>query len=484
MNGSIQNPMLSKAGALVKHIKSQQIDRDEAKKSHPTFYRNLEEALDVRRGTQSLFSIVQSNWQTKNAVDFCSNDYLSWNTTGLIRTHFLDELSRYPDFSVAAGGSRVMEGNYPYIEETEAEIAAAHGAEAGLITSSAFDANVMVWTALPRPGDVIVYDALVHASTHEGMERSLAIRKTEFLHNDVDSFRETLLAIVDSQPLIKQGKRSIIVAVESIYSMEGDVCPLLDLVEIAEEVSQGHGNIQFVVDETHSTGLIGPKGYGLVCELGLEAEIAVRVYTYSKAMGACGGIILGSETIKSAIINFSRPSIYSTSLPFPFVAAIRAGHRLLGTPQATKGQESIQILARTFFEALTSHPLWPSAQEKGLLSVPLAAGWEERPYLTHIVTVWPRQKYIYWLYLHLLSCSFFVLPVKQPIVPVGESRLRITFHAENTPAQVTALVEQIFTWMEEVMDIEQGKTQKKVTRAAGEVYVWMKQEGLRGFGMV
>ncbi|RWA07698.1 hypothetical protein EKO27_g7408 [Xylaria grammica] len=422
MNGSIQNPMLSKAGALVKHIKSQQIDRDEAKKSHPTFYRNLEEALDVRRGTQSLFSIVQSNWQTKNAVDFCSNDYLSWNTTGLIRTHFLDELSRYPDFSVAAGGSRVMEGNYPYIEETEAEIAAAHGAEAGLITSSAFDANVMVWTALPRPGDVIVYDALVHASTHEGMERSLAIRKTEFLHNDVDSFRETLLAIIDSQPLIKQGKRSIIVAVESIYSMEGDVCPLLDLVEIAEEVSHGHGNIQFVVDETHSTGLIGPKGYGLVCELGLEAEIA--------------------------------------------------------------GQESIQILARTFFEALTSHPLWPSAQEKGLLSVPLAAGWEERPYLTHIVTVWPRQKYIYWLYLHLLSCSFFVLPVKQPIVPVGESRLRITFHAENTPAQVTALVEQIFTWMEEVMDIEQGKTQKKVTRAAGEVYVWMKQEGLRGFGMV
>ncbi|KAI0540916.1 putative aminotransferase [Xylaria digitata] len=476
--------MLSKAGALVKHIRSQQVDRNGAKKTQPTFYRNLEEALDVRRGTQSLFSIVQSNWQTQNAVDFCSNDYLSWNTTGLIRTRFLNELNRHPDFCVAAGGSRVMEGNYPYIEETEAEIAAAHGAEAGLITSSAFDANVMVWTALPRPGDAIVYDALVHASTHEGMERSLAIRKSEFRHNDVESFRETLLSILDSQPLIKQGKRSIIVAVESIYSMEGDVCPLLDLVEAAEEVSQEHGNVQFVVDETHSTGLIGPKGYGLVCELGLEAEIAVRVHTYSKAMGACGGIILGSETIKSAIVNFSRPSIYSTSLPFPFVAAIRAGHRLLGTPEATKGQENVQILARTFFEALTSHPLWPSAQEKGLLSVPLAAGWEERPYLTHIVTVWTRQKYIYWLYLHLLSCSFYVLPVKHPVVPAGESRLRITFHAANTPAQVTALVDQIFAWIEEVKDIEQGRSQQKVTRAAGEVYAWMRREGLKGFGMV
>jgi 8-amino-7-oxononanoate synthase len=89
--------------------------------------------------------------------------------------------------------------------------------------------------------------------------------------------------------MIKQGRRSILVAVESVYSMEGDVCPLLELFEVADEISQGLGNIQFVVDETHSAGLIGPNGTGLVCELGLEAEIAVRLHTYSKAMGACGG---------------------------------------------------------------------------------------------------------------------------------------------------------------------------------------------------
>ena len=155
--------------------------------------------------------------------------------------------------------------------------------------NSAFDANVMVWSALPRPGDVIVYDSLVHASTHDGMERSLAIQRTEFRHNNIAAFRNILTSILDTQPLIKQGRRSILVAVESVYSMEGDVCPLLELVEIADEISEGLGNIQFVVDETHSAGLIGPNGTGLVCELGLEADVAVRLHTYSKAMGSCGG---------------------------------------------------------------------------------------------------------------------------------------------------------------------------------------------------
>ncbi|KAF1852052.1 putative aminotransferase [Cucurbitaria berberidis CBS 394.84] len=483
MDHSNEEAILSPNGSLVKQIKSQRIQPSVAQ-NLPAFYRNVEEALDGRRATQSLFSIVNNNWQTNNAVDFCSNDYLSWNTTGLIRSSFLDELSRYPDFSVAAGGSRVMEGNYPYIEETELEIAAYHGAEQGLIVNSAFDANVMVWSALPRPGDAIVYDSLVHASTHEGMERSLAIQRTEFQHNDIKAFRNTLASILDSQPLIKQGRRSILVAVESVYSMEGDVCPLLELVEVADEVSQGLGNIQFVVDETHSAGLIGPNGTGLVCELGLETDVAVRLHTYSKAMGACGGIILSNELIKSALINFARPTIYSASPPFPFVAAIRAGHRLLGTPEALKGQESIQFLARTFFESLTTHPLWPTAQKRGILSVPLATGWEERPFLTHIVTIWTRQKYTYWIYMHLLSASFFVLPVKQPIVPSGESRLRVTFHAKNTAAQVIGLVDQIFAWLEEIMAIEDGMAEQKVTKAAREVYAWMKREGLKGFGMV
>ncbi|KAH8722887.1 5-aminolevulinate synthase [Phaeosphaeriaceae sp. PMI808] len=453
-------------------------------KDLPAFYRNVEEALDARRATQSLFSILPNNWQTSHAVDFCSNDYLSWNTTGVIRTAFLAELSAHPNFNVAAGGSRVMEGNYAYIEDVEREIAAWHGAKVGLIVNSAFDANVMVWSALPRPGDVVMYDSLVHASTHEGMERSLAIQKTAFEHNDLKAFSRTLSSILETFPMVKQGRRSVLVAVESVYSMEGDVCPLLELVEIADELSEGLGNVQFVVDETHSAGLFGPNGAGLVCELGLEEEIAVRLHTYSKAMGACGGIILGDDTIKTALVNFARPSVYSASPSFPFVAAIRAGHKLLGTPEALTGQERIQQLARAFFESLTSHPLWPKARDSGILAVPLASDWKERPFLTHIVTVWTRQHHLYWMLFHLLFASFFVLPVKHPVVPIGQSRLRVTFHAENTIAQVSRFVDELFVWVEEVMNIEAGHSSHKATTAAREVYAWMRKEGLTGYGMV
>jgi len=86
--------------------------------------------------------------------------------------------------------------------------------------------------------------------------------------------------------------------------------------------------------------------------------------------------------------------------------------------------------------------------------------------------------------MHLLASSYFVLPVKHPVVPSGESRLRVTFHAENTTAQVIGLVEQIYVWVEEIMSIEEGNTGQKVTKAAREVYAWMKREGLSGFGMI
>lgn len=142
---------------------------------------------------------------------------------------------------------------------------------------------------MPRLGDVILYDSLVHASTHEGIKQSLAIQKTEFPHSDIEVFRTTLQDILNSQPLLKQGKRSVLIAVETIYSMDGDVCPLRELVEVAEEVFHEQRNFCFVVDEAHSVGVIGPNGAGLVCELGLQDEIAVVIHSFGKAIGATGG---------------------------------------------------------------------------------------------------------------------------------------------------------------------------------------------------
>lgn len=259
-------------------------------KNAPTFYRNLEEALDIRRADHALLTQHKSTWKDGNAVDFCSNDFLSLGATGQLRMAFFDELARHSDFSLNSGGSRLMDGNYDYIEAVEKEIAEFHGAETGLIVGSGYEANEAIFSAIPRPGDAIVYDELVHASIHDGMQHSSALCKLPFRHNDVDSFRDALVSVHDSQPLIRQGARSVIIAVESVYSMDGDVCPLKELVEVAREIFP-NGSVQFFMDEAHTTGVMGPKGAGLVCALGLENEMAIRLHTCGKALASTGGKI-------------------------------------------------------------------------------------------------------------------------------------------------------------------------------------------------
>jgi 8-amino-7-oxononanoate synthase len=257
-------------------------------KDAPTFYKNLEEALDVRRADHAMFTRTKSAWKLGVAVDFCSNDLLSLGATGAIRRAFLEELAENPDFNLYAGGSRLMDGNYDYIEQVEQEIADFHGAETALIVGSGYEGNGAIYAAIPRPGDAIVYDELVHASVHDGMAHSVAMTRVPFRHNDVDALRDAIATVLDTQPMIRDGSRSILISVESVYSMDGDVCPLVDMLEVAKEMCP-KGNAVFIVDEAHATGILGPKGAGLVSALGLEKEIAVRLHTCGKALASTGG---------------------------------------------------------------------------------------------------------------------------------------------------------------------------------------------------
>lgn len=282
---------------LAEWIKAQ-ILKAPAMRSAPAFYRNLEEALDVRRRDHGLYTIKTNSWKDGDVIDFSSNDTLSLGASGALRAEFMEELERHPDIPPGAGSSRVMDGNYGYLETVEDEIAQFHRAEAGLIVGSGFEANLAIFAALPRPGDAIVYDELVHASTHDGMQQSQAVTRVPFRHNHVDSFRDVMISVCDSQPLIRQGKRCVIVAVESFYSMDGDICPLRELIETAKEIFPG-GNAQFLIDEAHSTGVIGPKGAGLVCELGLESEVAIRLHTFGKALSASGGTYNSAKIFSS-----------------------------------------------------------------------------------------------------------------------------------------------------------------------------------------
>lgn len=143
-----QTVALAPSTSLVKIITSQQVGL-RSSKSGQTFYRNLEEALDLRRESHILFSIVEKEWQNdKCIVNLCSNDLLSFNDGPEFRNEFLAELARHPNFRPGAGGNRLTDGNYPYLERTEQEIAAFHGYEAGLIINSGYDANIAIWTYL------------------------------------------------------------------------------------------------------------------------------------------------------------------------------------------------------------------------------------------------------------------------------------------------------------------------------------------------
>lgn len=266
----------------------------------------------------------------------------------------MQELERYFNLSSGAGSSRVMDGNSHYLKMMKDEIARFHGAETGLIVGSGFDVNLVIFAAILRSDDAIVYDEMIHASTHDGMQQSQAMTRISFRHSDVDSFRDTMMSVYDSQPLIRQEKRCVIVAIESFYSMDGDICPLRKLIDTAKEIFS-RDNAQFLIEEAHSTGVINSNGAGLVCELDLERQVAIRLHTFEKALSASEdiysyylqamldqapfdvnlitAIILSNKIIKSALINFARSVIYTTASAFSLVAAARAGYNLMKTGQ-------------------------------------------------------------------------------------------------------------------------------------------------------
>jgi 8-amino-7-oxononanoate synthase len=215
-------------------------------------------------------------------LDFSSNDFLSLSTNTRLKDAYLEEL-RSSELPLGSGGSRLLDGNSPYAERLERDIADFHGAEAGLLWNSGFDANAGFFSCVPQSSDVIVFDELVHASVHDGMRLSRAAQTMPFEHNSVADLRRVLREVAKLPSVC-----NVFVAVESIYSMDGDVAPLRQVVDAVTEVL-GDGRGYVVVDEAHSTGVLGFEGRGLVCELGLEKQIFARLHTFGKALAGNGG---------------------------------------------------------------------------------------------------------------------------------------------------------------------------------------------------
>jgi 8-amino-7-oxononanoate synthase len=264
-------------------------------------------------------------------VDFTSNDYLALAESAALRDAAGDALAR--GVPLGAGGSRLLRGNHPEHEALEEEAASFFGSETALYFPTGFAANAAIAATLPRRGDLIVYDALIHASFRHGLEPA-RIQAVPAPHNNVGAIEDI---IKDWRAGGGQGskKGQVWIAAETLYSMDGDRAPLAELVALA-----ARHDAMLVLDEAHATGVHGEQGRGLAAQYEGAPNI-ISLHTCGKALGAAGALVSMPRLHRDFMVNRGRAFIYSTA-PSPLMAAVvRASLKIA----AGAGQERAQLAA-------------------------------------------------------------------------------------------------------------------------------------------
>ena len=348
-------------------------------------------------------------------IDFTSNDYLGLAQSKRLKDALRDAIDR--GVPVGAGGSRLLRGNHPEHEALEREAAAYFGAARALYFGSGYAANVALFSTLPQRDDIIVYDALIHASAHEGIAASRA-PSIATSHNDAD-------AVADAIRTWRRagGAGRPWIAVESLYSMDGDRAPLRELMELA---TQHDGFL--VIDEAHATGVFGQGGRGLSEGLG-HPENCITLHTCGKALGASGALILGPAIICDFLINRARNFIYSTA-PSPLMAAtVREALRVLADePERRDKLAGLVSFASRKLEAATG---MHSSKSQIL---PVVIGDNRRAVL---------------IAERLRRGGFDVRPIRPPTVPEGTARLRISITLNVDETTVCRLFETLAVTLRE-----------------------------------
>ncbi|KAF2031570.1 PLP-dependent transferase [Setomelanomma holmii] len=410
--------------------------------------RRLQDSLDRRRIKSTLRSLTLPS---ASQVDFSSNDFLSLSKCPKLKAAFLAEI-RNTNIALGSGGSRLLDGNSEYAECLERDIAQFHGAEAGLLFNSGFDANAGLFACIPQPGDIIVYDELIHASVHDGIRMSRATQAVSFRHNSVSDLRQVLQYLNRGTQDRESNQKSILVAIEAIYSMDGDIAPLKEILDVVDEVL-GPGRGHLIIDEAHSTGVLGQRGAGLVSELGLQHRVFARLHTFGKSLAGTGAIVLGSDTLRQYLINYARPLIYSTFLAYPSLVLIRAAYDLLQDGETAAMQAQLHLLIKSFFTSL--HELQErSVAVQTLLKIPNAC---PKSSIFAIQLQDPKS-----LARALQNGGFMVRAVVPPTVPLGTQRIRICLHAGNTEEELDDLIRALKLWCDAQLLKEQGHNTKNM----------------------
>ena len=352
---------------------------------------------------------------TTELVDFCSNDYLGFSRSKELYNQISEKLDQLEIKSNGATGSRLISGNNSLIQHLETKMTHVFQGESALFFNSGYTANQSVLSAIPQRGDTIIYDELVHASIKDGLRLSFA-NKTSFKHNDVKNLERKL----------KASSNDKYVVVESIYSMDGDICPLKDLVDICSQY-----NAYLIVDEAHSVGVVGNSGQGLCIELGVEEDVFARVYTFGKALGVHGACVIGSQLLIDYLINFSRPFIYTTALPPHSIIAVSFALDYLKKSKEAKLQLNQNII---YFKQKINN------REKALQANNMRIMESNTPIQGVIV---PGNAAVRRKAEQLQKNGLDVRPILSPTVKVDSERLRICLHAFNTFEEIDLLIDKV-----------------------------------------
>ena len=335
----------------------------------------------------------------KPVLLLCSNNYLGLADHPRVREAAAEAAMRY---GAGSGASRLISGNMTIHRRLEEQLAAFKHSETALLFGSGYLANAGVVSTLAHEGDVVFSDALNHASIIDGCRLSRA-ETFVYDHCDTDHLEWGLRQA--------QGRGSLIVT-DGVFSMDGDVAPLQQIVDLAQRY-----DARVMVDEAHGTGAIGPGGRGAVAEAGLEDEIDVIVGTLGKALGSYGAYVCCDAPMATYLINTARTLIFSTALSPPAVAAAMAALELLR--EQPRRVEKLQRNAAVLREALAGQGLPVPDGMTQIMPVIVGDAGEA-------VRASDRA----------LEKGIFAQAIRPPTVPAGSSRLRLTVMASHTRSEL------------------------------------------------
>ncbi len=346
--------------------------------------------------------------------DFSSNDYLGLAQHPKLVAATIAAVQ--DNGMVGAGGSRLLRGHHPAHEKLEEHAARFFGSEAALFFGGGFLANFALFTTLPERHDAVIFDEHIHASVKEGIHAGTA-KRFRAAHNDLNSFEDNIKRARES------GARDVWIAVESVYSMDGDVAPLSQLYALA----RAH-NATLIVDEAHATGVFGASGRGL--SEGLLSENVISVHTCGKALGVYGALVCSGKTTRDYLINKARPFIYATAPPPHLASGVSCALDLVEA-------EPWRRTRLAELSAFAAHELKDIAggrlREGGTQILPFILG--EGGEAVRIAAL-------------LQAEGFDVRAIRPPTVPEGTARLRISLNININENDIAALAQALATALE------------------------------------